>query len=159
MTLTGKGATLGTEGVRVADVVMKTGDLIKVTIDPPAIVPLLQAPVPLVGSSSVVKVGGCFICLLGDEIPPELREPLPYTAPPFTNPGTGRLSLLLLPANQTMLTKNGKAILIKGPVFTALFTVQAPATRTIAAAQVPDPVAAKPGIAEFIPADGTVSAG
>jgi Contractile injection system spike tip protein len=142
-----------------ADVVLKTGDLIKVTIAPPAIVPLLQAPVPLVGSSTVVKISGCSICLLGDEIPVELREPLPYTAPPFTNPGTGRLSLSLLPGNQTMLTKNGKAILIRGSVFIALLTVQTPATQTTTAGPVPDPVATKPGTAEFIPAEETVLAG
>lgn len=142
-----------------ADVVLKTGDMIKVTIAPPAIVPLLQAPVPLLGSSTDVMVAGGCVCLLGDEIPVELREPLPYTAPPFTNTGTGKLTLTLLPANQTRLTKNGKVILIKGAVFLALFTVQAPATRTVAAAQVPDPVVAKPGTAEFIPADETVMAG
>jgi hypothetical protein len=142
-----------------ADVVLKTGDMIKVTIAPPAIVPLLQAPVPLIGSSTVVKISGCCICLLGDEIPVELREPLPYTAPPFTNPGTGRLSLTLLPANQTMLTKNDRAILIKGSVFIAQFTVQTPATQTTTAGPVPDPEATKPGTAEFIAADETVLAG
>jgi hypothetical protein len=142
-----------------ADVVLKTGDMIKVTIAPPAMVPLLQAPVPLIGSSTDVMVGGSGVCLVGDELPVELREPLPYTAPPFTNPGTGKLTLTLLPANQTLLTKNGKAILIRGAVFIALFTVQTPATQTTAAGPVPDPVAAKPGTAEFIPADETVMAG
>lgn len=142
-----------------ADVVLKTGDLIKVTISPPAIVPLLQAPVPLLGSSTDVMVGGCPVCLVGDELPVELREPLPYTAPPFVIPGMGKLTLTLLPANQTLLTKNGKAMLIKGAAFTALFTVQSPATQPTPSGPVPDPVAAKPGTAEFIPADETVLAG
>ena len=98
-------------------------------------------------------------CLAGDEIPVELREPLPYTAPPFVTPGTGRLTLTLLPANQTLLTSNGKAILLKGEVFAALFTVETPATQPAPSGPVPDPVADKPGTAEFIPADETVLAG
>ena len=142
-----------------ADVVLKTGDLIKVTIFAPAIVPLLQAVVPLVGSSTDVAVAGCPVCLVGDELPVEVREPLPYTAPPFLTPGTGKLTLTLLPANQTLLTKNGKAMLIKGAAFSALFTVQTPATQPTPSGPVPDPVAEKAGIAEFIPADETVLAG
>lgn len=142
-----------------SDVVIKTGDLLKVTIDPPAIIPLLQAPVPLTGSSRDVMVAGSPVCLVGDELPVELREPLPYTAPPFTNPGTGKLTLALLPANRTQLTRNGTAILIKGAVFTALFTVATPATQTTPAGPVPDPLGAKAGTAEFIPADVTVAAG
>jgi len=98
-------------------------------------------------------------CLAGDEIPVELRESLPYTAPPFVTPGTGRLTLTLLPANQTLLTSNGKAILLKGEVFAALFTVETPATQPAPSGPVPDPVADKPGTAEFIPADETVLAG
>ncbi len=34
-----------------ADFVIKTGDYIKITIFPPAIVPPIQAPVPLIGKS------------------------------------------------------------------------------------------------------------
>jgi hypothetical protein len=142
-----------------ADVVLKTGDMIKVTITPPAIVPLLQMPVPLTGSSTDVTIAGSAVCLVGDELPVALREQLPYTAPPFVNPGTGKLTLTLLPGNQTQLTKNGKAILVRGAVFVALFTVQTPATQPTSSGPVPDPVAAKSGTAEFIPADETVLAG
>lgn len=141
------------------DFIIKTGDMVKVTIPAPAVVPMLEAPVPLTGSSTNLSVAGTPACLLGDELPAELKEPLPYTAPPFTNPGTGKLTLTLLPSNQTMIAKNGKAILIKGQQFTALFTVQVPATQTTPGGPVPDPVAAKPGTAEFITTNETVKSG
>jgi hypothetical protein len=60
--------------------------------------------------------------------------------------------------NKTLLTKNGKAILIKGTPFTAEFQVVAPAIMP-AVVPVPDPVLKKPGIAEFITTNVTVKAG
>jgi hypothetical protein len=142
-----------------ADFIIKTGDMLKVTIPPPAVIPAIEAPVPINGSSTNVSVAGTLACLTGDELPAVLREPLPYTAPPFTNPGTGKLTLTLLAGNQTLQSKNGKAILIKGQQFSALFTVQTPATQTTPAGPVPDPDLAKPGTAEFITTNTTVKAG
>ncbi|MBV9445474.1 MAG: hypothetical protein JO345_06210 [Streptosporangiaceae bacterium] len=138
--------------------IIRTGDMIKVTIPPPAVVPFLETPQPLTGSSENLTVTGTPTCLVGDELPVALRVPLAYTAPPFTNPGTGKLTLTLLPANQTMQTKNGKAILVRGQPFLALFTVDVPATQSTVAGPVPDPVVAKIGTAEFITANVTVSA-
>jgi hypothetical protein len=141
------------------DFIIKTGDTVKVTIPPPAVIPMLEEPVPLTGSSENVTVTGVPACLLGDELPPEIAEPLPYTAPPFEVPGTGTLTLTLLPDNQTVQTTNGPVILIKGQQFTALFTVGVPATQVTPAGPVPDPVLAKPGTAEFITTNTTVKAG
>jgi len=141
------------------DFVIRTGDMVKVTIPPPAVIPLLEAPAPLTGSSTNVIVAGTPACLLGDQLPPELQEPLPYTAPPFTNPGTGKLTLTLLTGNQTLQTKNGKALLIKGQQFTALFSVETPATQSTPAGPVPDPDLAKPGTAEFITTNDIVKGG
>jgi hypothetical protein len=141
------------------DFVMRTGDMVKVTIPPPAVIPLLESPVPLQGSSTNLIVGGTPACLVGDELPPALREPLPYTAPPFTVPGTGKLTLTLLPGNQTLQTKNGKPILIKGQQFVALFTVETPATQSTPDGPVPDPDSSKPGTAAFITTNETVKAG
>jgi hypothetical protein len=140
------------------DFIVRTGDLLKVTIPPPAVVPLLQAPMPLVGSGTNVLVQGLPICLLGDELPRELTEPLPYTAPPFTIPGTGKLTLTLLPTNLTTRTTRGKPILIKGEQFPALFTVESPATQATAGGPVPDPAAVKAGTAQFITTNVTVTA-
>jgi hypothetical protein len=141
------------------DHIIKTGDQVRVTIAPPTVVPAIALPVPLVGSGRTVAVGGAPICLEGDELPKPLRAVLPYTAPPFTNPGTGRLSLTLLPGNKTQLSENGKPILIKGPTFTATFDVVTPATQTTPSGPVPDGQLTKRGTAQFITTNQTVQAG
>jgi hypothetical protein len=142
-----------------ADFIIKTGDMIRITIFPPAIVPILMSPLPLIGTSANVKAIMMPICLEGDELPPMLKSPQPYTAPPYVTPGMGTVSLTLTPMNKTLLTKNGRAILIKGTPFTANFQVMAPAMMPTPAGPVPDPVAVKPGIAEFIITNLTVKAG
>jgi hypothetical protein len=142
-----------------ADFVLKTGDLVKITIPPPAVIPAIEAPVPLVGSAETVTITGMSACLLGDELPLEIAEPLPYTAPPFTVPGMGTLKLTLTPANQTIQTKKGKPLLIKGGPFVAMFTVSEPAMQPTPAGPVPDPLVEKPGTAEFITTNEIVTAG
>jgi len=142
------------------DVILRTADFIEVTIPEPAVVPILEAPVPLVGSSTNVIVIGIPVCLQGDELPPVLRVPLVYTAPPFSTPGTGTLSVTLLPANLTQKTTNGgKPLLIKGGTFPAMFTVEEPAMQPTPAGPVPDPMVEKPGNARFISSNETVTAG
>ena len=142
------------------DIIMRTADFIQVTIPAPTVVPVLEAPVPLVGSSTNVIVLGMTMCLQGDELPPVLREPLVYTAPPFTTPGTGMLTVTLLPENLTELTTNGgKLLLLKGGTFPAMFTVESPAMQPTPAGPVPDPMVEKPGNARFISSNETVTAG
>lgn len=133
--------------------------MVQVTITPPAIVPQLMAPVPLVGSSQNLVVGGAPACLEGDELPQVLQAPLTYTAPPFVTPGTGTLQLTLTPTNKTMMSENGKKILIKGQQFIAKFNVQTPAQQPTPAGPVPDPVAVKPGTAQFITTNVMTTAG
>ena len=141
------------------DFVIRTGDLLRVTIPPPALVPILQAPAELTGSSATLSVCGMHVCLAGDELPAQLRAPLQYTAPPYTNPGTGKLTLTLLPANMTQQTRNGGQLLIKGGSFTATFTVTTPATQTTPAGPVSDPAVVKTGTAQFVTTNATVKAG
>ncbi len=142
-----------------ADFIIKTGDMIRITIFPPAVVPPLMSPIPLIGTSTNMTVNNMPVCLEGDEIPPMLMAPLPYTSPPFVTPGTGTVSVTLTPMNKTLLTDNGKAILIKGTPFTAEFQVMAPAMQPTPAGPIPDPVAKKPGMAEFVTTNVTVKAG
>jgi hypothetical protein len=142
-----------------SDFVLKTGDLIRVTIPPPAVVPALEAPVPLEGSAGTVTIGGLSVCLQGDELPLALAEPMAYTAPPFTVPGLGTLRLTLTPSNLTVQTQKGKPLLIKGGQFIAIFTVTEPAIQPTPAGPVSDPVAEKPGTAEFITTNETIRAG
>jgi hypothetical protein len=142
-----------------SDFILKTGDLVKITITPPAVIPAIEAPVPLQGSAGTVTVGGLSVCLAGDELPLALAEPMAYTAPPFTVPGMGTLMLTLTPSNLTVQTQKGKPLLIKGGQFIATFTVTEPAMQPTPAGPVPDPVAEKPGTAEFITTNATVRAG
>lgn len=141
------------------DYIIRTGDMLKVNIFPPAIVPMLEAPGPLRGSSTNTKVMGQYVCLLGDEIPMAWRSPMPYTSPPFVTPGTGTLQIILLPTNQTAQTMNGSPMLLKGSTFQALFQVEAPAMQPTPAGPVPDPVLVKSGTAQFLTTNLTVKAG
>ncbi|BFU47633.1 hypothetical protein [Krasilnikovia sp. MM14-A1004] len=142
-----------------ADFIIATGDQIQVTIPPPTIVPQLAAPIPLIGTSKNVMVGTNPVCLEGDELPVAIKGPLTYTAPPFITPGTGTLEITLLPTNKTMQTENGKKILVKGATFTVRFNVQTPAQQPTPTGPVPDPVAVKPGTAQFITTNVQVKAG
>ena len=141
------------------DFVITTSDMIQITVPPPALVPQIAAPVPLMGSSTDTQIGGQFICLQGDELPQAIAGPLMYTAPPFVTPGTGTLQIILLPTNLSMQTQNGKAILLKGSTFQALFNVQSPAMQPTPAGPVPDPLMVKPCTAQFITTNVTVKAG
>ncbi|MFI9274106.1 hypothetical protein ACIGXM_25870 [Kitasatospora sp. NPDC052896] len=142
-----------------AGFVIRTGDLLEVTLPGTVLVPELAAPVPLTGSSTNVTVTGMPVCLQADELPMTLREPLAYTAPPFTTPGTGTLLLTLLPANLTQRTTNGgKPLLLSGGSFPAVFTVETPATQPTVAGPVPDPALEKPGTARFITTNTSVKA-
>lgn len=142
------------------DVVVISGDLLKVTIPPPAVIPRLEAPVPLAGSSKTMIIGGAPVCLRGDELPVVLRVPLEYTAPPFVIPGMGMLTVEILPQNFTQQTTNqGKPLLIRGGQFPALFTVETPATQPTPAGPIPDPQLEKAGTAQFICPDAMVIAG
>jgi Contractile injection system spike tip protein len=141
------------------DFIIRTGDLVSIMIDPPAIVPELEAPVPLEGSAETLMVNGMPACILGDEMPDELMGPLEYTAPPFIVPGMGTLVLTILPDNMTVQTMADGPLLIKGGPFIAMFTVEEPAMQPTPAGPIPDPVLVKPGTAEFITTNETVIAG
>jgi hypothetical protein len=134
----------------VGDFVIKTNDMIQITITPPAVVPMLMAPVPLIGTGTTVMIGNVPICLMGDELPPSLKAPMPYTSPPFVTPGMGTLTIILAPNNLSKKTVNGKAMILKGATFQASFAVSSPAMQPTPAGPVPDPVMTKPGTCQFI---------
>lgn len=140
------------------DFIIRTGDLISIMIDPPAIVPELEAPIPLEGSAETITVNGMSACVLGDEMPDELMGPMEYTAPPFTVPGLGTLMVTLAPDNMTVQTVADGPLLIKGGPFIATFTVEEPAMQPTPAGPIPDPVLEKPGTAQFITTNETVTA-
>jgi hypothetical protein len=134
-----------------ADFLVKTNDMLQVTIPPPAIVPQLVAPVPLMGTGLTVLINNLPVCLQGDELPPTLRMPLMYTAPPFVTPGMGTLTIVLMPNNLTMLSSvGGKPALLKGATFQAMFNVTVPAMQPTPVGPIPDPLLVKPCTAQFI---------
>jgi hypothetical protein len=134
-----------------ADLIIKTGDMLQVTVPPPAIVPQLLAPIPLVGTGATVVVNHMPVCLQGDELPPAVRGPLMYTAPPFVTPGVGTLRIVLLPTNLSLrTTAAGSPALLRGAMFQAIFNVSAPAMQPTPAGPIPDPLLVKPCQAQFI---------
>jgi hypothetical protein len=126
---------------------MVTGDTVTVTF-PGTVILAAQAPQLLVGTSSDLTFGGVFVCLEGDELPSALRGLLPYFEPKFQTQGTGTLKFVLTRAvnTTTVLADGGKAALLKGAPFAAIFTVANPAKD---AKGNPDPQAAKNGTASF----------
>ncbi|MEO9140131.1 MAG: hypothetical protein ABI345_13825 [Jatrophihabitans sp.] len=141
------------------DYIIKTGDMIQVTVPPPCVVPMLIPPIPLVGTSTSLMVATMAACLEGDETPPSLKAPMPYLSPPFVTPGMVQATVQILPTNKTMQTKNGKAILLKGTTFTVKLQVQAPAMQPTPAGPVPDPMPQYLATAQFITTNMMTKAG
>ncbi len=149
---------LSVGGAWMQDFIIKTGDMIKFTFPPPTLIPPILAPVSLIGKGAtfVMKMPAC---IEGDELPPPLLAPLPYTSPPFVVPGTGTLKVTLTANHKSAVAKDKKgAYLIKGTPFVAEFTVVTPAQMPPPAA-VPDPLVKKVGTAEFVTSNNVVKAG
>jgi len=142
----------------VGDFVIATGDMIQVTMTPPTVVPQLIPPIPLTGTSTVVTIMGKPACVLGDELPPALKAPMPYMAAPYTVPGMGTLTVILTPSNFTQVSKNTKPLLIKGGPFQVQFQVTVPAQMP-PPVSTPDPLVLKPGTAQFVTTNVIVKAG
>lgn len=129
------------------------GDLLQVTIHPPAVVPLLVAPVPLV-ASGFATVDGKAVCVEGDELPPSLRSPIQYMCPPFVVPGMGKLSVSLASDHKTATAADeGHVMLRKGATFQVKFEVQVPAQQPSPGGPVPDATPSYAGTAQFISTD------
>ncbi|GHC44312.1 hypothetical protein [Streptomyces cinnamoneus] len=156
----------------VADSVIRTGDLLKVTFDPliapksTLVVPELMTPQPLLGSGKDVLVDGRPVCLKGDEYPPVARPFtfLHYTVTALPNPylgGVGWLRLAPGPSNTTAhTTADGLPVLIRGTAFTAAFDVFRPAFQAQpSGSPVPDTTRSYSGTAEFLRGSDTVKAG
>jgi hypothetical protein len=115
---------------RMSDFVIIEGDTLAVDFGETSI-PSTKPPQRLSGSSPDFFVKGSRVCRPGDEIPPSLRGPLPYTEKPFTTSGLG---LLAVSPKTTAVLKNGAVpLLLKGTTFGATFKV-------IDAAKTPDGV-------------------
>jgi len=132
------------------DLIIMTGDFLQITQPiAGAMVPTVAAPIPLVGSGQFTDTY-MPICIQGDETPKILLAPQPYTAPPFTIPGTGKFTIQLAPNHLTIFTKClNKPILLKGGPITIIFDVMTPATMPPPVGT-PDPMMKKVGTGQFI---------
>lgn len=101
--------------------------------------------------SGPATIGGKKICVEGDETKVSVPGCM-YIAGPFSIPGTGTLKIAGLASDQTAKkTKTGgKAVLLKGTMFTAKFEVQSPAQQPTAAGPVPDGTPSYSGQGMFI---------
>lgn len=93
------------------------------------------------------------ICVEGDEKNVSVPGCV-YTTPQFSIPGMGTLEIVALGSDQkaTQTRTGGKAVLLKGSVFTARFQVQAPAQQPPPGptAPIPDPIPAYTGQGIFV---------
>lgn len=129
------------------------GDLLQVTMNPPVVVPLLVAPVPLV-ASGFATIDGKVVCIAGDELPPSLRSPIQYMSPPFVVPGMGKLSVSLASDHKSATAADdGHVMLLKGATFQVKLEVQVPAQQPSPSGPVPDATPSYAGTAQFISTD------
>lgn len=132
--------------------VLKTGDTVQFSMLGSHIIPPIMAPVPLIGKGATYLENFMPVCLFGDELPPFLRVPLPYTDASFTIPGMGKIVLVLPPTHMAKTTtENFQPVLLAGPPFQAQFVVNAPAQMPAPPAPpVPDPVPVKNLMVSYI---------
>ncbi len=134
--------------------ILTTGDMLQITVPPPAIVPMAVAPIPLIGTGTSILIMGKPCCLEGDEVPPPLKAPMPYTSPPYVTPGMGSFQIILAPDNKSAKGQaSNKAVLLKGTTFQAKFQVSSPAMMPTPAGPQPDPLMVKMCTAQFITTD------
>ena len=131
------------------DFIIVTGDMIQVMIPPPTVVPMLAAPVPLIGTSQNVVVGGKPYAWRATSSA-LAQGAAALTAPPFAIPGMGTLEVTLMPNNKTMQTENGREDLVQGRHLRR--EVQRPDARAAADPhrRVPDSGGVKPGKPQFV---------
>jgi hypothetical protein len=131
-----------------SDFIITTGDT--VTFNPnfgPALV--VVAPGTITGSSRV-NIDGAAACVQGDEA--SVSAPVTYTNPAATlaTPGAETLTISALGADQLgqKTSSTQKPLILKGSTFTALLTVQAPASNPAVGAT--DPVPMYTGTGQFV---------
>ena len=129
--------------------VLATGDLIQFTAVGSHIIPMIIAPLPLIGTSHVCKPTP--VCVEGDELPPYLQIPMPYMDGAFTIPGIGTINLTLPALNLSqIISHGGKAVLLMGVPFSATFDVTVPAIQP-SAVPIPDVNLSKDLLVTYIP--------
>jgi hypothetical protein len=113
-------------------------------------------------ASSPASVGTKKICVAGDETSVSVAG-CSYCTPQYSIPGTGTLKISQLAGDQKARTgtAGGKAVLLKGSLFTAVFEVQAPAQQPPPGpgAPIPDTTTRYSGRGSFTTANTAVRIG
>ena len=133
---------------------LKTGDFISFAPLGNHVCPMIIAPMPLQGNAARMLIDGKPACVMGDELPPPLKSPIPYMAPPYVIPGMGILDLKLPPSHLSKIYKvDGKPLLIMAGPFEAKFNVTVPAMQPPPgpAPPIPDSSMTKKFLINFIP--------
>ncbi|SFU61200.1 hypothetical protein [Xenorhabdus koppenhoeferi] len=95
------------------------------------------------------QVNGKKVCILGDE--QQVRVSATYITATHTTSGTGTITISALDSNQQALQcTSGKALIIKGQKFTAMFTPQLPAMNNTVNPPQPDVITPSSGKGSFI---------
>ncbi len=109
-----------------SDFILTDGDIVMFM---PAFGAAMVVAIPgILKGSGKANCGGKPICVEGDE--GDVQVPgCAYTAGAFVIPGTGTLKIQALGGDQlaTKTKSDGKKVMLKGSMFTAVFEVQSPA--------------------------------
>lgn len=118
------------------------------------LVPAAPTPGPITGSGQAT-VNGAMVCVQGDEA--SVQVPVMYISPPFTIPGSGKLTIASLGPDQIAQQTSyvSKPAILKGSTFTALLSVVAPATQSTPGGPVPDPTPTYMGTGQFVTSNTT----
>lgn len=142
-----------------SDFILLDGDSVQFM---PAFGAALVTPLPgSLQGSGPANGKGRHCCVEGDERNVAVRDCV-YMTPQYAIPGSGTLKIERLAADQTARTTRtgGKALLLKGSSFTAVFEVQRPAQQVTPAGAVPDPTPRYGGgVGQFITSNQTCKAG
>ncbi len=141
-------------------------DLVLIDGDPVLFLPAFSPAVVVVqpgklAGSGPASVGGKAVCVAGDEKNVSVPGCL-YMTPVYSIPGTGTLKIAALAADQKAghSQTGGKAVLLKGSLFTARFEVQSPAQQPPPGpgAPIPDATPQYSGQGQFVASNLKVSA-
>ncbi len=119
------------------DLILVDGDRVQIQ---PAFGPATVTSMPAtIKGSGQQKIEGKPVCVEGDEKSVNIIG-CTYMTPEFSIPGVGTITIVLAPNQRSATTKDsGKAVLVKGGPFTAIFNVLVPAKQPPAGPGVPIP--------------------
>jgi hypothetical protein len=146
-------------GAIAVDQLIRTGDQAQFLPNFGAAILLAPAITTITGSAATVSASKAVVCVDGDE-KTVILPGIPYMSGSFVTPGVCTLTIQSLAADQksTKTKAMGKAVILKGTMFTAKMQVMSPAMMPAPPGPpVPDPVLTNVGQGMFITTNMTVT--